>query len=103
MPRVPLPHILTEPKYSNGFQLRFVQLEDVMEGELLFEHSHVQENLNNRKLEPVYRTFVIKEIKEKRPARGDWPDGDKPLYFDCIAEYLGLRFKSALDVPVNKQ
>jgi hypothetical protein len=101
MPRVPFPHILTEPKFSNDFSLRFVQPEAVLEGELLLEHSHVQENLKTREMEDVVRVFLIKNIKESRPARGDWSAYETwPLYYSCHGEYMGVFFKSALDQPL---
>lgn len=101
MPQIPFPHILTEPKFSNDFSLRFVQPESIIEGELLFEHSHVQENLKSREMEPVFKVYLIKNILESRPARGDW-SGYRllPNYYSCKGEYRGEFFKSALDEPL---
>lgn len=101
MSRTPFPHILTEPKFSNNFSLRFVQPEDITEGELLMEYSHMQENLKSRELEPVVRLFLIKEIVESRPARGDWSAYEQwPKYFSCNGEYMGVFFRDHLDQPL---
>lgn len=101
MPRVPFPHVLTVPKFSNNFSLRFVQPEAVMEGELVLEYSHIQENLKTREMEDVFRAFLIKDIIESRPARGDWAAYETwPLYHNCHGEYVGVFFKSALDEPL---
>lgn len=99
--RTPFPHILTEPKYSNNFCLRFVQPDQVMEGELLLEHSHIQENLRTREMEPVVKVYLIKNIIESRPARGDWSAYEViPNYYSCQGEYRGVFFMSALDEPL---
>lgn len=99
--RVPFPHILTQPKYSNKFLLRFVTPVEIMEGELIFEHSHMQENLWSREFEPVYHVYLVKTIMESRAARGEWTAYEQwPNYYSCTGEYIGLRFKSALNEPV---
>lgn len=102
MPQTPFPHILTAPGRSNDFTLRFVQPDQVIEGELLFEHSHIQENMKTRQMEPVYRVFLVKQILEARPARGQWgPYGLHPFYQHCIGESIGLRFKSDMNQAVD--
>lgn len=96
----PFPHVLTHPKFRNDFLLRFVQQDDVMESELIFEHAYIQENLKTRELEAVYRVYVIKAINEKRPARGEWDVDPWPTYFHCKGEFIGFHFKSDLQFPL---
>lgn len=96
---VPFPHILTIPVFSNNFLLRFVTPDQIIEGELLFEHSHMQENMKTREFEPVYYVYLVKKINESRPARGEWSCPVWPTYYHCQGEYMGKRFKSNLDEP----
>lgn len=104
MPQVPLPHILTEPKFSNNHLLRFVTTKDMLEGELLFEHAGVQENMKTREFEPNYHVFIVKQIYEARKARGDWSAWEQwPNYYACEGEYMGLIFKSDLHEAIQTQ
>lgn len=102
MPRTPFPHILTEPKLSNDFTFRFVTTAKIIEGEIVCEHSHVQENLKSKEFEPVMNCYVVKEIIEERPARGDWSAYDEhPFYYHTKGEYLHQAFISTLHESVK--
>jgi len=93
--KVPFPHILTEPKQSNGFLFRFVT--DNFSDNRIIEKVRTQNNPKTDLMESVYNVFEMEAIEERRKAKGDWSKWDKhPEYFKGVGKYIGDQFESNL-------
>jgi len=102
MSRVPFPHILSYPKVSNKFLLRFVQPDEIQVGHIVREPVHKQINPETNAMEQVDTCFRVTEIIEKRAARGDWGAwGLSPWYYETRGEYVGRLFASGLDADAK--
>lgn len=96
MSQIPFPHLLTIPKFSNNHQFRFVQITPAQVDDLVFEAKDRRWNPKTETIELVYDCYLVKEIIEQRPARGDWTAYEAwPTYYHCRGEYIGERFESA--------
>lgn len=55
-------------------------------------------NPKTENIEPVYHSYLIKEILETRLSRGDWTNYEAvPFFYDVRAECLGYAYKSELN------
>jgi len=95
--KVPLPHILTVPMANNQNLFRFVTDTDLKVGQELTDFNRRQNNPDTNLVESVYNVFKIKEVLEKRKAKGVWDNWPKhPTYYKTIGTFIGCQFECNL-------
>lgn len=59
-------------------------------------------NPANDHIEPVYHSYIVKEVLETRLSRGDWTNYEGvPFFYDLIAICQGYCFESELNPAEN--
>lgn len=99
MPKVPFPHVLSSRiELGNGI-IRIVTDKDI-ESEIT-QYDTRESNAKTGKLEEVYWVYRFTEIKEKRPARGDWSNWDRhPTYYNGVGTVKRV-YESEMSVSVT--
>lgn len=90
---VPFPHVLSSKIEASQGILRLVSDTADVETDTIVQYDGVQQNPKTVNLEPVYNIWKFTEIKERRPAKGDWSGWPShPTYYSGMGSLVKRDF-----------
>ncbi len=99
MPKVSFPHILSSDKDHAKGIIRIVTDSTETDG-MVLQRDGRELNKDTGVIEDVFNVYEFSELKEKRPARGDWSKWDShPTYYNGVGKVKRI-FSSQLSVSV---